>query len=236
MATISLGQVRPVYRGNWNTTDTYNIYDWVSYMGSAWLALQNTPANYEPDAQPTHWVLFGAKGDSGNDGAQGAVGPKGEQGAQGIPGPSTPLSNSINSTSETTAATSYAVKTAHDLAQSASQKYELVKNAYLKNTTDNRTLSSLGMPSGRSINLTLPASGGTVTAPANGYILFRKRAGGLNLYIALEGGGLRHGDLSSMDRQTLIAILPVRSGASVLVEYTAILETVAFCFVYAEGN
>ena len=39
MPTLNLGQVRPVYRGAWNSIDTYVAYDFVIYNGSAYLAL-----------------------------------------------------------------------------------------------------------------------------------------------------------------------------------------------------
>lgn len=150
MPTMNLGQVRPVVRGAWSEeVEGYKAYDVVTYAGSAYLALKDTPSGYQPDSQPEYWVLFGAKGDKGDkgdagpqgeqgpagangrdgtDGIQGPPGPQGEpgqdgaqgpQGVQGPPGPSVPLSNSITSTSETDAASSLAVKTASDNAASA---------------------------------------------------------------------------------------------------------------------
>ena len=139
MPTLNLGQVRPVYRGAWNSIDTYVAYDFVIYNGSVYLALKDVPANYEPPSQTEYWVLFGAKGEPGapgEDGAQGERGPSpnyrwegtflsiqnpdGTWPDQGIDlqGPAVPLSNSVTSTSETDAASSKAVKTAYDLANS----------------------------------------------------------------------------------------------------------------------
>lgn len=142
MPTLNLGQVRPVYRGAWNSIDTYVAYDFVIYNGSAYLALKDVPANYEPSSQTEYWVLFGAKGEPGSPGADGADGAQGERGPspayrwdgtflsiqnpdgtfpdQGVnlQGPAVPLSNSVTSTSETDAASSLAVKTAYDAAQS----------------------------------------------------------------------------------------------------------------------
>jgi len=77
MTTINLGQVRPVYRGTWANSATYKAYDWVTYDGSAYLALKNVPENYVPSSQTEYWVLFGAKGDRGE---------KGDPGIQGQPG------------------------------------------------------------------------------------------------------------------------------------------------------
>ena len=142
MPTLNLGQVRPVYRGAWNSIDTYVAYDFVIYNGSAYLALKDVPANYEPPSQTEYWVLFGAKGDPGTPGVDGEDGAQGEPGPspayrwdgtflsiqnpdgtfpdQGVnlQGPAVPLSNSVTSTSETAAASSKAVKTAYDLAAS----------------------------------------------------------------------------------------------------------------------
>lgn len=142
MPTLNLGQVRPVYRGAWNSIDTYVAYDFVIYNGSAYLALKDVPANYEPPSQTEYWVLFGAKGEPGEPGEDGVDGAQGERGPspayrwdgtflsiqnpdgtwpdQGIDlqGPAVPLSNSVTSTSETDAASSKAVKIAYDLASS----------------------------------------------------------------------------------------------------------------------
>ena len=143
MPTLNLGQVRPVYRGAWNSIDTYVAYDFVIYNGSAYLALKDVPANYEPTSQSDYWVLFGAKGEQGEPGEDGVDGAPGERGPspayrwdgtflsiqnpdgtwpdQGIDlqGPAVPLSNSVTSTSETDAASSKAVKIAYDKADEA---------------------------------------------------------------------------------------------------------------------
>lgn len=142
MPTLNLGQVRPVYRGAWNSIDTYSAYDFVIYNGSAYLALKDVPANYEPPSQTEYWVLFGAKGEPGTPGKDGVDGAQGERGPslayrwdgtflsiqnpdgtwpdQGIDlqGPAVPLSNSVTSTSETDAASSKAVNIVYDLANS----------------------------------------------------------------------------------------------------------------------
>ena len=151
MPTLNLGQVRPVYRGAWNSIDTYVAYDFVIYNGSAYLALKDVPANYEPPSQTEYWVLFGAKGEPGSPGADGADGAPGERGPspayrwdgtflsiqnpdgtfpdQGVnlQGPAVPLSNSVTSTSETDAASSKAVNTVYNLANTA---HTLADTAY----------------------------------------------------------------------------------------------------------
>lgn len=151
MPTLNLGRVRPVYRGAWNSIDTYVVYDFVIYNGSAYLALKDVPANYEPPSQTEYWVLFGAKGEQGVPGEDGVDGAPGERGPspayrwdgtflsvqnpdgtwpdQGInlQGPTVPLSNSVTSTSETDAASSKAVKIAYDKADKA---YDQADKAY----------------------------------------------------------------------------------------------------------
>ena len=153
MPTLNLGQVRPVYRGAWTSIDTYSAYDFVIYNGSAYLALKDVPANYEPPSQTEYWVLFGAKGDTGAPGQDGVDGEPGERGLspghrwdgtflsiqnpdgtwpdQGInlQGPPVPLSNSVTSTSETDAASSLAAKTAYDRGSSGITAAETAQSA-----------------------------------------------------------------------------------------------------------
>lgn len=165
MPTLNLGQVRPVYRGVWNSIDTYSAYDFVIYNGSAYLALKDVPSDYEPPSQTEYWVLFGAKGEPGAPGADGADGAQGERGPspayrwdgtflsiqnpdgtfpdQGVnlQGPAVPLSNSVTSTSETDAASSLAVKTAYDAAQS---KLPLSGGAVTGNLSIKNVLDTIG--------------------------------------------------------------------------------------------
>ena len=85
MATLTLGKVRPVPKGAWSSSVTYEAYDWVTYKESAWLALVDVPKNYEPDSHPTVWVKFGAQGEQGEQGIQGIQGEKGEKGEKATP-------------------------------------------------------------------------------------------------------------------------------------------------------
>ncbi len=123
MAVITLGQVVPAQKGVWDSTSTYEHYDWVTYNGTAYLAVQDVPANYEPASQTYFWAIFGAKGDKGDKGDTGATGATGAQGVageDGADGELQPISNSVTSTSQTTCASSYAVKLAYDAATAAS--------------------------------------------------------------------------------------------------------------------
>ena len=185
MPTLNLGQVRPVYRGAWNSIDTYSAYDFVIYNGSAYLALKDVPANYEPPSQTEYWVLFGAKGESGAPGKDGADGAQGERGPspgyrwngtflsiqnpdgtwpdQGVDlqGPSVPLSNSVTSTSETDAASSKAVKTAYDLADNLSKNVPSI-SAHAAMPDWTRTIE---------LNISIdPLSEYAFTATSDGYI------------------------------------------------------------------
>lgn len=84
MTTLTLGKVRPVYKGAWDESSTYEYYDAVTYEGSIYLAIKNkVPANHVPPEQTESWVLFGAKGDRGE---KGETGTQGERGPQGEPG------------------------------------------------------------------------------------------------------------------------------------------------------
>lgn len=199
MPTLNLGQVRPVYRGAWNSIDTYTAYDFVIYNGSAYLALKDVPANYEPPSQTEYWVLFGAKGEQGEPGADGVDGAQGERGPspayrwdgtflsiqnpdgswpdQGIDlqGPPVPLSNSVTSTSETDAASSKAVKTAYDQGSSGIAAAENAQTDIASLRSDVPSLAAhAAMPSDRYISINLQLN--TVleyTAVADGFIFIR---------------------------------------------------------------
>lgn len=198
MPTLNLGQVRPVYRGEWNSTDTYTAYDFVVHNGSAYLALKDVPANYEPPSQTEYWVLFGAKGDPGTPGEDGVDGARGERGPspgyrwdgtflsiqnpdgswpdQGIDlqGPPVPLSNSVTSTSETDAASSKAVKTAYDRGSAGIAAAEAAQTAAEAAQTDINTLRtevpSIAAHAAGPSNKYIDFSGDEYTAQEDGYV------------------------------------------------------------------
>ena len=78
MPTLNLGQVRPVVKGAWSADAAYAAYDVATFNGSAYLALKDVPAGYQPDSQAEYWVLFGAKGDKGDKGEKGDTGDNGK--------------------------------------------------------------------------------------------------------------------------------------------------------------
>lgn len=106
-------------------------------------------------------------------------------------------------------------------------------------TISKEYFTKLFAPSDRYVNLTLPSSGGTVTAPADGYIAFSKIASaaaqwlGLrctDTYLAsLTWAGTGSGNYAN-------CFIPVRKGETVVVEYAVAGDTKWFRFVYAEGE
>lgn len=103
--------------------------------------------------------------------------------------------------------------------------------------SDKTEISGWGMPSNKSIDLTLGASGSTYTAPANGWVHLRKQSNATNQFIqiwVLEGVGPQI--YSSSSTQDLSVYVPVIKGRTFGVNYTANGETRAFKFIYAQGE
>lgn len=147
MPTLSLGQVRPVYRGAYAAETEYGPLDRILYNELIYEAVQAVPAGVPPQSNDTtYWLPISVKGDPGRDGVDGADGAPGPQGVQGLQGPQGPqgepgpqgeqgpqgpqgekgepgdtplLSDAVDSESSTTAASSRAVKTAYDKALAA---------------------------------------------------------------------------------------------------------------------
>lgn len=93
MATLNIGRVRPWFSGKtWNAVDTYEAFEAITHDDELWLAVQDVPANNQPDTSPSYWVQFTEKG------ADGATGPEGPQGPQGIQGPEGPSNTPIGET------------------------------------------------------------------------------------------------------------------------------------------
>ena len=96
---------------------------------------------------------------------------------------------------------------------------------------------SASMPSNKSIDLTLGASGTEYTAPANGYFYINKVAGSDWYYVRMRNA------ISNIDlfvdayRTTpLTSIIPAKKGEIVYVYYNATGTTNSFRFIYAEGS
>lgn len=252
MPTLNLGQVRPVYRGAWNSIDTYVAYDFVIYNGSAYLALKDVPANYEPPSQTEYWVLFGAKGEPGAPGADGTDGAPGERGPspayrwdgtflsiqnpdgtfpdQGVnlQGPAVPLSNSVTSTSETDAASSLAAKTAYDAAETAQNSITTLRE-------DVPSIAAYAAgPSAKIINLTKDSF--PYIAPANGWVrAFCVSTEANSIFVLESSVFFINSSISSSVGQTFNIIIPISKGQSVAL----LLDTYTFgaaYFIYANGD
>ena len=89
------------------------------------------------------------------------------------------------------------------------------------------------MPSGQYIDLTPPASGGTVTAPEDGYIT-ASVGGGTNASIWFDGPTISTRVIASGTRLALF--LPVSRNDIVTVAYNTIQSWIYFRFVYANGS
>lgn len=88
MPSLILGRVRPVYRGDYDSLQSYVILDRVRYEGSVWECVKDAPAGTAPqDNSDAFWIKLGAKGDVGPAGPQGPIGPEGPMGPQGPEGP-----------------------------------------------------------------------------------------------------------------------------------------------------
>lgn len=257
MPTLNLGQVRPVYRGAWNSIDTYVVYDFVIYNGSAYLALKDVPANYEPPSQTKYWVLFGAKGEPGTPGEDGVDGAQGERGPspayrwdgtflsiqnpdgtfpdQGVnlQGPAVPLSNSVTSTSETDAASSLAVKNAYDRGSEGITAVDTLRGDIPEIAV------RASMPSERFIEIVLN-SGTTYTAPADGFVQIVQSASKINevLFLRNETTSFESRVVAGADYALACsATVPCRSG-DVVKNAGNFSGTLALPvrFYYAEGS
>ena len=117
----------------------------------------------------------------------------------------------------------------------AGEVMEAVNNVVPNNSS---LIASYGMPSNRYIDLTLGASGTTYTAPANGWISFTKTSNANNQYISLKYTNDNFGSIifSTATGNTLRTFLPVTKSQIFTVSYNAGGSTLAFRFIYAEGE
>ena len=92
--------------------------------------------------------------------------------------------------------------------------------------------SRLSLPSKRYVNLTLPASGNKVTAPADGWLELRK-TGSDQQYIKITS--LIEACASASGSSIISIFVPMQKGEEATLTYNATGTTHAFRFVYAEG-
>ena len=112
------------------------------------------------------------------------------------------------------------------------------KNLSNITTTAKIMMSSIGMPSGTYKNLTLGTSGTTYTIPANGWILFAKRAGASNQWANLtnQTNGLFF-ELTANNTNNHVSFLaPVSKSDVIKISYSLTGTTSQFRFYYAVGS
>lgn len=100
-------------------------------------------------------------------------------------------------------------------------------------TVSKEYFTKLFAPSSKYVNLTLPASGGTVTAPADGWLEIRK-SGTDQQYFKITTWIESAGSVSGSNVISLF--VPMKKGISATLTYNASGTTHVFRFVYAEGE
>ena len=83
--------------------------------------------------------------------------------------------------------------------------------------------NTLSVPSGTYTNITCPASGGTYTTPADGWMTFRRTATGANQWLMLTDNNTGLAQIQWLPATGNYAIIniPVRKGAVIKIEYSA---------------
>ena len=125
---------------------------------------------------------------------------------------------------------------------------QLVNEIQSKVSLDGSNVSSIGsvlseyvahaaMPSGQGINLSIPASGGTIIAPADGWVWFAKATTGASQFVNLNNltGKISVDAIAPMSGACPQIFVPVAKNDSVVVTYTA-GGTGNLVFVYANGS
>lgn len=101
-------------------------------------------------------------------------------------------------------------------------------------------MAHAAMPSGQYIDLTLPADGGIVTAPADGIMFFRKAASAAGQFITLQKVSSNNILLEALNTSgggyALAVFLPVSEGDTIRIYYNAAGVTTYFRFIYANGS
>lgn len=100
---------------------------------------------------------------------------------------------------------------------------------------DTKYIAQQAMPSDRYMDLTLPASGGEIIAPADGYIYLGKNSSAAGQRIKIAKGTLLCTATWSSGSNNLEVYLPVSKGDVISFWYTAGGTTNVFRFVYANG-
>lgn len=73
MSIITVGRIRPYFRGDYTASAEYNFYDCARYAGTWWLHIGTAPTIGTAPSEGTVWTAFGIKGDPGPQGENGAA-------------------------------------------------------------------------------------------------------------------------------------------------------------------
>lgn len=98
-------------------------------------------------------------------------------------------------------------------------------------------IANQAMPSERYANLTLPATGGTITAPADGYLTVNKSATAADQYINfINGSNGMNCNAIATSALPLRLCMAVSKGDVITINYDAAGTTTMFRFIYANGS
>ena len=103
------------------------------------------------------------------------------------------------------------------------------------NSVGKTKVANLVMPSGIYVDLTLPATGGVVTMPADGYLYLNRGATSGTKFIRMTANILNVAALSVAGISNASIFLPVKKGTTVEVSYSCDVPG-KFRFIYAEGS
>lgn len=117
-------------------------------------------------------------------------------------------------------------------------KFAVADSMRALNFYDTKYISQQGMPSRRSIDLTLGASGTIYTAPSNGYVHISKHTNAANqfLFIWLPDSLIGVGGNQAGSNTTSELVCPVKAGDRFQINYTMGGRTTRFKFCFAEGE
>lgn len=117
-------------------------------------------------------------------------------------------------------------------------KFAVADSMRALNFYDTKYISQQGMPSRRSIDLTLGASGTIYTAPSNGYVHISKHTNAANqfLFIWLPDSLIGVGGNQAGSNTTSELVCPVKAGDRFQINYTMGGQTTRFKFCFAEGE